>query len=200
MVLAIAPSLYLFYRALRVDLYLHLFSHSQQEFTGIFHSPSYIGNCKSGRCRNRLRVYLHLERQLQGMIGSMDVEGSVGCQVLGSLSGFERAFEVCRMEEDGGIAIALQNILLHAFIAGLVSALATGGVDQYLALRNAGCRVEKELPTLQFERSMGCVKASAEGPVDLSLRRIEGYLEALILSLCQQGTGEYQTCDDACPT
>jgi len=41
------------------------------------------------------------------------------------------------------------------------------------------------------------VQASAERPVDLCLRRIEGYLEALILCQCQQGTGDDQTCDDA---
>ncbi len=109
----------------------------------------------------------------------------------------ELSFDLAGMEKDGGIAIALQNVLLHAFVAGLVSALAAGCIDQDLALGNAGCRVEKELAALQLEGAMGRVQAPAEGPVDLGLRRIEGYLEALILCLCQQGTGDDQTCDDA---
>ena len=197
MVLPIAPSLYLFYGALRVDLDFHLFSHPHQEFTRILHSPSYVGNRKSGDCRNRLRAYLHLERQLQGMIGSVDVEGSVRCQFLGSLSGFERAFEVRRMEEDGGITIALQHLILHSFVASGISTLAGGRVHEDLSLGDTGRRVENELSTLQLESSLGWVQAAAYLPVNLGLCWIEQDLQTSILRQCQMGTDDDNDCKDA---
>ena len=53
MVLFIAALLYLFDRAFRRDFDLHLFAHLEQEFTGILHSPSHIGNGKLRGCRDR---------------------------------------------------------------------------------------------------------------------------------------------------
>ena len=131
------------------------------------------------------------------MIGSVDVEYADSFQLLHPFYRPVLSFDLAGMEKDGGIAIALQNVLLHAFVAGLVAAFAAGCIDQDLALGNASCRIEKELAALQLEGAMGCMEAPAEGPADLSLRRIQGYLESLILRLCQQGIGDDQSCDDA---
>ena len=72
----------------------------------------------------------------------------------------ELAFDLAGMEKDGRIAIALQHLVLHAFVAGLVSTLAGGCVDQDLPLGHARCRVEKELAALQLEGAMRVVQAA----------------------------------------
>ena len=82
------------------------------------------------------------------------------------------AFNLGRMEEDGGIAIALQHLVMHAFVAIRVAALAGGCVDQNLSLGHPGCRVEKELAALQLEGAVDSVQA-AQLPVDLGLGRVE---------------------------
>ena len=96
-----------------------------------------------------------------------------------------------------GITIALQNLFLHAFVAGRVSALAGGRVHQNFSLGHAGRGVEKELAALQLEGAMGGVQAAAKLPVNLGLRRIEQDFQAPILRLCQLGTEDDQSCDDA---
>jgi len=42
------------------------------------------------------------------------------------------------MEEDSGIAIALQHFLLHAFVASRVPTLPGSSIDKDLAFRHAG--------------------------------------------------------------
>ena len=94
-------------------------------------------------------------------------------QLLCAFLGFERPFDLARMEEDGRVAIALQHLVLHAFVAGRVSALAGGRVDQNFSLGHAGSGIEKELSALQLEGAMGGVQTAVQLPVNFGLRRVE---------------------------
>src|ERR1700733_9199080 len=154
MVLTTASSLYLFDRALRAHFDFHLLAYAEQESTWILHSPLDIRHREPRSCGHGVCADLHLDREFQGMIRSMDVEGAFRSQALRAFSSFERAFDFGRMIKDGRVTIALQNLALHAFVAGCVSALAGGCVHQNLAFGHARFRIEKELTALQLEGAM----------------------------------------------
>src|ERR1700733_7001408 len=117
------------------------------------------------------------------MICSVDVECAHPDQILRCVSRFECALDLARMEEDGWIAIAFQYFVLHALVAGRVSALPSGCVDQDLPLSHARGGIEEQLPALQLEGAVGGMQAAAQRPVNLSLRRIEFYLQPLVLAV-----------------
>jgi hypothetical protein len=93
------------------------------------------------------------------MIRSVDVECAFTHQLLGASSSLEGPFNFGRMEKDSRITIALQRLVLHAFVAGRVSTFAGGCVDQNFSLRQSRCRIEEELAGLQLEGATDRVQA-----------------------------------------
>src|ERR1700733_11736922 len=118
MVLTTASLLHLFDRALRAHFNFHLLAYTEQEPAWILHSPLHVRHRESRSCGHGVCAYLHLEREFQGMIRSVNVEAAFPSQVLRAFPSFERAFDFGRMIEDGRVTIALQNLALHAFVAG----------------------------------------------------------------------------------
>ena len=76
----------------------------------------------------------------------MDVEGAFPHQVLGSVSRLEGSFELRGMEENSGIPVALEHLVLHALVAGRVAALTRRRVHQDFSLSHAGGGIEEEFP------------------------------------------------------
>src|ERR1700753_2522796 len=76
MAITTASLLHLFDGALRSDFDLHLLAYTEQEPTWILHSPLHIRHREPRSCGHGVCVYLHLKRQFQRMIGSVNIEGA----------------------------------------------------------------------------------------------------------------------------
>src|SRR5437868_6246224 len=133
MVLATASSLDLFNRALRFHFDFHLLPYTEQELTRILHSPLHIRHRESRGCGHGVCAYLHLEREFQGMIRSVNVEGAFPGQVLGAFSLFKRAFNFSWVIKDRRVTVALQNFVLHTLVTSRVSALTSSCVYENFA-------------------------------------------------------------------
>src|ERR1700727_1369411 len=117
------------------------------------------------------------------MICSVDVESAHPHQILGCVSRFECTLDLAGMEEDGWVAIAFQHLVLHALVAGRVSALPGGCVDQNLSFYYSRYFIYEQRPSVLFEVSLGVMQNFTQRPVNFGLRRILLYLQALILAV-----------------
>src|SRR5579862_4088400 len=86
-----------------------------------------------------------LEMQGQFMICTVEVQDAVD---------IELAIDTIGLEGGLGIALTLENLLVHAAVASATSTFATGNVDDDFAGRFTGIRVVMDRASLQFERSM----------------------------------------------
>src|SRR6267154_6673024 len=197
MLLTIASLLYLFDRALRTDFNFHLLPYAEQELAWILHSPVHIRHRESRGCGHGVCAYLHLKRKFQRMIRSVNVEGAFPGEVLRAFSDFERALDFSGVIEDRRVTVALQNLVLHAFVAVCVSALTGGRIHENFAFSQARFGVEEELTALELEGAMDRMQTS-ELPTNFGLRRIEHHLHASILCRGQMANEDDQRRDEAC--
>ena len=107
---------------------------------------------------------LHLEMKGEFMIGAVDSEDAVDIRVAIHAIGRERGL---------GIALALENFLVHSAIARVAAAGAAGNVDDDLAgcLARIGIPMDRSL--LELECSMNGVENVVQCELDLGLRGIE---------------------------
>ena len=133
------------------------------------------------------------------MVGSVDVERALPGQILRAFSISEWALDLGRMIEDRRVTVALQNLVVHTFVAGSVPAFPRGCVHENFAFRHARFRVEKELTALQFEGAMNCVKTTPERPTNVGLCRIEHDLHTAILRRRQLTDKDDERREEACP-
>ena len=76
-------------------------------------------------------------------------------------------------KNDLGIALALQHLFVHFLVAGLIAALAAGGIHNDFTAGGAGLRVECDAATLEFESAMDGVHRSSQRPLDFGLGGIK---------------------------
>jgi hypothetical protein len=94
------------------------------------------------------------------MIGSVQPEYAVDLDTRVSLQ-LDFAYQFGGRESDLGVALALQDFLVHFVVATLVLSVAAGSVDDNQAAGRARRRIEVNRPTLQREGSMHAIERSA---------------------------------------
>src|ERR1039458_10474686 len=77
-------------------------------------------------------------------------------------------------KNDFGIALALQHLSVHFLVAGIIAALAAGGIHNDFAAGGAGLQVEGDAATPESESAMDSVQRSSQGPLDRSEERRVG--------------------------
>ena len=132
----------------------------EEEGAGILQSPRDVGNHHVGPGAKTVSFHLHGYGQSHGMIGSVQPEYAVDLDTRVSLQ-LDFAYQFGGRESDLGVALALQDFLVHFVVATLVLSVAAGSVDDNQAAGRARRRIEVNRPTLQREGSMHAIERSA---------------------------------------
>src|SRR5580700_1816727 len=106
------------------------------------------------------------------MVGSMNRENTgqlyVRCTGLADF-----AFDLSGTENNLGIFCRLQNLFVHALVAGAVPTIAAGRVDDNFSASFPGFRIEMYGPTLQRECAVDGVQRAVQRPMHFCLDWVE---------------------------
>jgi len=110
------------------DVDFHLIAHVEKEHAGILQSPCDVRNDNVGSGANTVPFRLHRHGQGHGMLGPVQLEDAVDLYA-GVVLKVGFAGHLARRERDLGVALALQDFLVHFVVTTLVSTVAAGSVD-----------------------------------------------------------------------
>jgi hypothetical protein len=111
---------------------LDLVADAEKEVAGILHAPFHVWNHKMHGGRDLLALHLDPHRERHFMLGPMDLEHPVHLKVHGPLRP-KMSVEVVGSEDHVRIAAALEDVFVHAAIAGSAAALPAGYIDDHFA-------------------------------------------------------------------
>ena len=143
-----------------------------KKLLGFFMPHSHVRNHEMRGCGELTARALHLEMQRELVIGAVNFEDAMHVDLRWALRS-EFAINTIGGERGFGIALAFENLLVHATVARVASACAAGDVDDDLARCLARIRIEMDGSALQLERPMDRVQHVVQRELDLGLGWIE---------------------------
>ena len=139
---------------------------------GSFMPPIRIGHgevCLQSDC---VAFGMNVDAQLERMLRTMDAEGSFHGHDL-IARGHDFADDVGGTKTDNWVAVAFQNTLVHAPIAGWVSTLSTDCVHLNQSVRRAVIGIHIDRSPLKLECAVDRVNGAGQGPAYRRRLRLE---------------------------
>jgi hypothetical protein len=147
--------------------------HSQHEIAGVFNAPRYVGHFESGGSLPVIADELGMHRRHQIMVGAMNGKYAVQLGVRWA-GGRYVTVDLRRPEHQIRVFGSLQDLFVHARIAGAIAAFPAGRRDDDLATGAPGFGIEMEVPAPNSEGAVYQMQGAFDAPVHGGLSGIDG--------------------------
>lgn len=155
-----------------MDGEVNLVTHAQEKRAWVLQSPFHVRNRKCSRRRGIAILYVGVDGQRHGMRLAMHAEFAIYHEMRLAPAA-EGTSKPLRAEDDFGIFIAFQNLLVHLLVAGFVAAVSAGCIHHDFAGRLAAGIIQFNGAPFEPKLAMDGVHNTAETEIDFALRGIK---------------------------